>query len=87
MIGKESFKNDNKPPLTPPDFLFPIVWTILLWVTYNFNDKMGNICSLFKYWFSGVSVGHLNLANAKISSQNKKSLLNFFKNCGFGQRP
>lgn len=25
-------------------------------VTYNFNDKMGNICSLFKYWFSGVSV-------------------------------
>ena len=32
MIGKESFKNDNKPPLTPPDFLFPIVWTILLWL-------------------------------------------------------
>ncbi len=21
-------------------------------VTYNFNDKMGNICSLFKYWFN-----------------------------------
>ena len=20
-------------------------------VTYNFNDKMGNICSLFKYWY------------------------------------
>ena len=19
-------------------------------VTYNFNDKMGNICTLFKYW-------------------------------------
>ena len=19
-------------------------------VTYNFNDKIGNICSLFKYW-------------------------------------
>jgi len=30
MIGKESFKNTNKPPLKPPDFLFPIVWTILL---------------------------------------------------------
>ena len=28
----ESFKNANKPPLTPPDFLFPIVWTILLWL-------------------------------------------------------
>ncbi|WP_449077378.1 tryptophan-rich sensory protein [Ruminococcus sp.] len=32
MIGKDSFKNANKPPLTPPDFLFPIVWTILLWL-------------------------------------------------------
>ena len=31
MIGMESFKNANKPPLTP-DFLFPIVWTILLWL-------------------------------------------------------
>lgn len=30
MIGKESFKNANKPPLTPPDFLFPILLTILL---------------------------------------------------------
>lgn len=29
MMGMESFKNANKPPLTPPDFLFPIVWTIL----------------------------------------------------------
>ena len=32
MIGKESFKNANKPRLTPPDFLFPIVLTILLWL-------------------------------------------------------
>ena len=32
MIGKESFKNANKPSLTPPDFLFPIVLTILLWL-------------------------------------------------------
>ena len=40
-----------------------------------------------KLWFGGVSVGHLNLANAKLSSQKQKSLLNFFKNCGFGQRP
>ncbi|HCW70845.1 MAG TPA: hypothetical protein DHH64_04250 [Ruminococcaceae bacterium] len=30
MMGMESFKNANKPPLTPPDFLFPIVLTILL---------------------------------------------------------
>ena len=32
MMGMESFKNANKPPLTPPDFLFPIVLTILLWL-------------------------------------------------------
>ncbi|WP_449073963.1 tryptophan-rich sensory protein [Ruminococcus sp.] len=32
MMEMESFKNANKPPLTPPDFLFPIVWTILLWL-------------------------------------------------------
>ena len=32
MIGKECFKNANKPPLTPTDFLFPIVLTILLWL-------------------------------------------------------
>lgn len=32
MMGMESFKNPNKPPLTPPDFLFPIVLTILLWL-------------------------------------------------------
>jgi len=38
-------------------------------------------------WFGGVSVGHLNLANAKLSSKKQKSLLNFFKNCGFWQRP
>ena len=37
--------------------------------------------------FSCVSVGDWNLANAKLSSQKQKSLLNFFKNCGFGQRP
>lgn len=29
MMGMESFDNANKPPLTPPSFLFPIVWTIL----------------------------------------------------------
>ncbi|WP_449078654.1 hypothetical protein [Ruminococcus sp.] len=40
-----------------------------------------------KLWFSRVSVGHWNLANAKLSSKKQKSLLNFFKNCGFGQRP
>ena len=32
MMGMKSFKNANKPPLTPPDFLFPIVLTILLWL-------------------------------------------------------
>ena len=29
MTGMESFKQANTPPLTPPDFIFPIVWTIL----------------------------------------------------------
>ena len=29
MLGMESFKNANKPQLTPPEFIFPIVWTIL----------------------------------------------------------
>lgn len=29
MMGMESFKQANTPPLTPPDFIFPIVWTIL----------------------------------------------------------
>ena len=32
MIGKESFKNANKPPHTLSDFLFTIVLTILLWL-------------------------------------------------------
>ena len=29
MMGMESFKQANTPALTPPDFVFPIVWTIL----------------------------------------------------------
>lgn len=29
MMGMENFENANKPPLTPPNYLFPIVWTIL----------------------------------------------------------
>lgn len=29
MMGMDTFKQANTPPLTPPDFLFPIVWTIL----------------------------------------------------------
>ncbi len=29
MFGMESFDKANKPPLSPPDFLFPIVWTFL----------------------------------------------------------
>jgi len=37
--------------------------------------------------FSGASVGHLNLANAKLSSQRAKKFTHFFKNCGYGQRP
>ncbi|MFR2133947.1 hypothetical protein [Ruminococcus sp.] len=32
MMGMASSKNANKPPLTPPDFLFHIVLTILLWL-------------------------------------------------------
>lgn len=29
MFGMDSFEKAVKPPLTPPSFLFPIVWTIL----------------------------------------------------------
>lgn len=29
MFGTDSFEKAVKPPLTPPSFLFPIVWTIL----------------------------------------------------------
>ena len=28
-MGMESFDTITKPPLTPPSFLFPIVWTVL----------------------------------------------------------
>ena len=34
-----------------------------------------------------VAVSYTHLANANLSFQKQKSLLNFFKNCGFGQRP
>ena len=27
--GMETFKYANKPPLTPPDWLFPVVWSLL----------------------------------------------------------
>ncbi|WP_367116933.1 tryptophan-rich sensory protein [uncultured Ruminococcus sp.] len=57
MIGKDSFKNANKPPLTPPDFLFPIVWTILLWLLVILMIKCVTFAAYLKYWFSGVSVG------------------------------
>ena len=29
MMGMENFEKANKPFLTPPDYIFPIVWTIL----------------------------------------------------------
>jgi tryptophan-rich sensory protein len=29
MFGKDNFEKVVKPPLNPPDWLFPIVWTIL----------------------------------------------------------
>ena len=29
MFGRENFENAVKPPLNPPQWLFPIVWTIL----------------------------------------------------------
>ena len=39
MMGMESCKNPNKPRLTPPDFLFPIVLTILLWLLISLMIK------------------------------------------------
>lgn len=29
MMAMKSFESTNKPPLTPPGWLFPVVWTIL----------------------------------------------------------
>lgn len=29
MSGMDSFNKANKPPLTPPSWLFPVVWTVL----------------------------------------------------------
>lgn len=49
--GMEAFQDLNHPPLTPPDILFPIVWTILyglmgisayLIKTNIASDQMGN---------------------------------------------
>ena len=40
-----------------------------------FNDKYLTI----KLWFGGVSVGHWNLANAKLSSQKQKKFTQFFQ--------
>lgn len=57
MMGMESFKIANKLPRTPPDFLFPIVWTILLWLLIILMIKWVTFAAYLKYWFSGVSVG------------------------------
>ena len=49
MIGKDSFKNAYKPPLTPPDFLFPIVWTILLWLLIILMIKLVTFAAYLNY--------------------------------------
>lgn len=50
MPAMEAFVLVEKPPLTPPDFLFPIVWTILFtlmgissYIIYKANDKNSNL--------------------------------------------
>lgn len=55
MHRMENFKTANKPPLTPPDFLFPIVWTILFilmgisaYVIYQ-SDARGKTKALIVY--------------------------------------
>lgn len=55
MLGMESFKNANKPPLTPPDFIFPIVWSILFilmgisaYIIYR-SDQQGKTKALIVY--------------------------------------
>lgn len=55
MLGMESFKKSNKPPLTPPDFIFPIVWTLLFilmgisaYIIYR-SDKQGKSKALIVY--------------------------------------
>ena len=49
MMGMESFKNANKPPLTPPDFLFPIVLTILLWLLIILMIKWVTFAAYLNY--------------------------------------
>lgn len=55
MLGMENFKKANKPPLTPPDFIFPIVWTLLFilmgisaYMIYR-SDKQGKSKALIVY--------------------------------------
>ena len=55
MLGMENFKKANKPPLTPPDFVFPIVWTLLFilmgisaYMIYR-SDKQGKTKALIVY--------------------------------------
>ena len=55
MLGMENFKKANKPPLTPPDFVFPIVWTLLFilmgisaYMIYR-SDKQGKTQALIAY--------------------------------------
>ena len=66
MMGMESFKNANKPPLTPPDFLFPIVLTILLWLLIILMIKWVTFAA-----YLNIGLAECHLANAKFSSQKQ----------------
>lgn len=55
MLGAESFKKAVKPPLTPPDLVFPIVWSVLYilmgisaYIIYR-SDDMDKTKALFIY--------------------------------------
>ncbi len=56
--GMESFASLNKPPLSPPAWVFPIAWTILYtlmgissYLIYNTKENMGNSQALSTYGY------------------------------------
>ena len=71
--GMEAFESLNKPPLSPPGWLFPVVWTLLY-------IMMG--LAFYLVWASG------NLERGEAAAYFTQLFLNFFWSIiffGFGQ--
>ncbi len=84
MIGKDSFKNANKPPLTPPDFLFPIVLTILLWLLIILMIKWVTFAAYLNIGFAEYRSGIEILLTLNSPLKNKKVYSIFSKIAGLG---